>query len=550
MQKTKPDMQIMNKETSVNQVIFQDRDQLQIAAQGTTEKAILDQIETFRRGFSFAQLDRPCTPGDGVTVLSPQDMASLESRYAEAVSAGRVQKFQPASGAASRMFKSLLAVHERADNTALSQLKTAPQNQEDQDFLQFAESIKNFAFYDALDEQLAQQQLAQQQLALDTALQQGQYQAVLDALLMPSGLNYANLPKALLQFHHYGDYSRTPLEEHLVEASTLLQDRHGIARLHFTVSPDHYAPMMAHFEQARQRYEQTGVRFDVSWSTQKLSTDTIAVDLDNQPFRDREGHLFFRPAGHGALIANLNDLQGDIFLIKNVDNVVPDHLKAPTYTYTRLLGGYLASLQQQSFEYLEQLASDNISPAALRDIQQFTETTLSWSLPSQFEQQSHQEQVEFLFKALHRPLRVCGVVLNTGEPGGGPFWVRHSDGTTSLQIVETSQIDTSVEAQRDILQASTHFNPVNLVCGVRDFRGQPFDLMSFTDPETGFISQKSHEGKTLKALELPGLWNGAMGRWNTVFVEVPITTFSPVKTVLDLLRREHQPAPSGRPDGC
>ncbi len=535
----------MQKEASVSQVRFQNRDQLQIAAHHTTEKAIIDQIETFRRGFPFAQLDRPCTPGDGVTRLATQDAEQLASRYANAVSDGRVQKFVPASGAASRMFKSLLAVHERANRVDWCKLQTAPQNQDERDFLQFAEGLPRFAFYDALSAQLSQQHLCP-----DTALAQGQYQAILDALLTPSGLNYANLPKALLHFHRYEDHCRTPLEEHLVEASTLVQDRHWVARLHLTVSPDHDELMLAHLNQIRQRYEQTGVRFDVSWSMQKPSTDTIAVDLDNQPFRDREGNLLFRPAGHGALLENLNDLQGDIVLIKNIDNIVPDHLKAATYTHTRLLGGYLVTLQQQSFDYLEQLATGDVTPLELADIRHFAAEKFAISLPHAFERKSHQEQATTLFEALHRPLRICGVVLNTGEPGGGPFWVRHGNGTTSLQIVETSQVDPQVETQKAILEQSTHFNPVNLVCGVRDFRGQPFDLMRFTDPSTGFISQKSHEGKALKALELPGLWNGAMAKWNTVFVEVPITTFNPVKTVLDLLRQEHQPPPSTRLGSC
>lgn len=517
--------------------MFQDRDQHQIAARGTTEKAILDQIETFRRGFPFAQLDRPCTLGDGINILSSQDATQLEEHYAEAAAAGRIQKFVPASGAASRMFKMLLAMQERADHLDIDQLNAAPQNQDERDFLQFATNLKQFAFYDALSEQLRRQHLS-----LDPIITQGEYKAILDALLTSEGLNYASLPKALLQFHRYADHCRTPLEEHLVEASTLVQDRNRMARLHFTVSPDHADLMIAHLEHTRPRYEQTGVRFDVSWSTQKLSTDTIAVDPDNQPFRDREGNLLFRPAGHGALLENLNDLQGDIFLIKNIDNIVPDHLKADTYAYTHRLGGYLISLQQQSFSYLEQLASYDPTPSDLQAIRAFAEDKFSLSLPTGFAQQPLGDQAEFLFKALNRPLRVCGVVPNTGEPGGGPFWVRHADETTSLQIVETSQVDTHAETQQAILQASTHFNPVNLVCGVRDFRGQPFDLLQFTDPETGFISQKSHEGKMLKALELPGLWNGAMAKWNTVFVEVPITTFNPVKTVLDLLRQEHQPA--------
>ena len=524
--------------------IFTAQDQHQIAAYGASEKAICDQIETFRRGFPFVQLDRPCTPGDGVTILSPQDAARLESCYAEAAAAGRVQKFTPASGAASRMFRTLLSARERADDMDIAQLRATPRDQDDRDFLQFIDNLRRFAFDEALDAQLRQQHLS-----LDTALTHGRYKTILDALLTSSGLNYANLPKALLLFHCYANRRRTPLEEHLVEAAVLAQDRHGAARLHFTVSPDHVDLMLAHLKDARQQYEQDGVHFKVAWSTQKPATDTIAVDLDNHLFRDRQGKLVFRPAGHGALIENLNDLQGDIILIKNIDNVAPDHFKAPTYTYTRLLGGYLVMLQRQSFAYLEQLAGGDPSPSLLAEARRFAADQLSLSLPAAFEQQSHREQASCLFEALHRPLRVCAVVPNTGEPGGGPFWVRHADGAMSMQIVETSQVDMQSDSQRAILRASTHFNPVNLVCGVRDFRGQPFDLRRFTDPQTGFISQKSHEGKALKALELPGLWNGAMAGWNTVFVETPLSTFNPVKTVLDLLRPEHQPAPVVRSDG-
>ena len=524
--------------------IFEEQDQHQIAAQGASEQAIRDQIDTFRRGFPFVQLDRPCTPGDGVTILSQEDAEPLASSYNEAAAAGRVRKFTPASGAASRMFRALLAAHERADDMDIAQLRADPRDQDERDFLQFIDNLRCFAFDEALDDQLRRQHLS-----LDAALTDGCYKSILDALLMPSGLNYANLPKALLLFHRHADHRRTPLEEHLVEAAVLAQDRHGAARLHFTVSPDHVDLMLAHLEKARQRYEQDGVCFEVSWSTQKPATDTVAVDLDNELFRDRQGKLVFRPAGHGALIENLNDLQGDIVLIKNIDNVAPDHLKAPTYRHTRLLGGYLVRLQQQSFAYLEQLAEGDPPPAMLAEMRRFAADQMLLSLPDAFEQQSPHEQATYLFEALNRPLRVCAVVPNTGEPGGGPFWVRHADGAMSRQIVETSQVDMESASQRAILQASTHFNPVNLVCGVRDFRGEPFDLRRFTDPQTGFISQKSHEGKALKALELPGLWNGAMAGWNTVFVETPLTTFNPVKTVLDLLRPEHQPAPAVRPGG-
>jgi hypothetical protein len=294
-------------------------------------------------------------------------------------------------------------------------------------------------------------------------------------------------------------------------------------------------------QRAQPRYERSGTQYEITWSTQKSSTDTIAVTPHNQPLRDSNGNLLFRPAGHGALLENLHDLQGDLIAIKNIDNVVPDYRKESTYLSTQLLGGYLIDLQQQAFGHLELLAAQQADDALLQQISAFAQDKLSITLPDEFAQRPRDAQAEMLFTALHRPLRVCGVVPNTGEPGGGPFWVEQASGRVSAQIVETSQVETSVEEQRAILSSSTHFNPVHLVCGVRDYRGQPFDLRQFVDPDTGFISQKSYEGKPLKAMELPGLWNGAMAQWNTVFVEVPLSSFNPVKTVLDLLRPEHQP---------
>jgi hypothetical protein len=405
-----------------------------------------------------------------------------------------------------------------------------------QDFLHCVQNIKRFAFYE--DVQAA---MAKHGLHLASLVERGQYQELLDYLLTSKGLDYANLPKALLKFHRYPDHCRTPLEEHLVEAATTLQDRHRVARLHFTVPSDYQETVRQYLNDVRHRYERCGVHFEITLSNQKPASDTIAVDLENRPFRDHQGHLFFRPAGHGALLANLDELQGDIVFLKNIDNVVPDHLKHETEVSTRLLGGYLVALQQEIFGYMQQLAMQQVDAARLQRILAFARDKLGLIAPQRVEGGSARQQADFLLEKLNRPLRVCGVVKNTGEPGGGPFWVQHEDGTLSLQIVETSQVDTQDAEQRAILASSTHFNPVNLVCGVRDYRGRRFDLKRFIDPNSSFVSIKSYEGRPLKALELPGLWNGAMAHWNTVFVEVPLLSFNPVKTVLDLLRPEHQP---------
>jgi hypothetical protein len=456
-------------------------------------------------------------------------MAALEALYEPAVAAGRVTKFVPASGAATRMFQALLAVYEQ---------KAPVDNKNHHDVLQFASNIHRFAFYDDL-----QAFIGQHGCTIETLIRRGQYAELLGYLLTPAGLNYANLPKALLQFHRYTDHCRTPLEEHLVEAAVYAQDRHQVARVHITVTPAHEEAVQAHIEAIRSRYECAGVTYDLTLSVQSPATDTIAVDSDNNPFRDEQGHLLFRPGGHGALLANLQALEADIVFVKNIDNVVPDCLKETTYRYKRVLGGHLVALQQQIFSYLERLTAGEADAALLREIWTFARQQLAIMPPAGLQHTPQHEHVRFLLERLNRPLRVCGMVQNAGEPGGGPFWVQYADGSLSLQIVEASQVNTASPEQRAIFAASTHFNPVDLVCGVRDYRGRPFDLTQFVDPDTAFISQKTYAGRALKALELPGLWNGAMARWNTVFVEVPLSTFSPVKTVFDLLRPEHQARP-------
>ena len=515
-------------------------DREQLRCRGVTEAAIRDQLATFQQGIPFTTLHRPCRVGDGIIALQPQDVDRLTAVYAQAAAAGRATKFVPASGAASRMFGFLLtylqqgaALHE-SDLTA----RVAQGDDTCQACLQFIRGLKRFAFYPEL-----RQVMEDGGLIPDRLMAQGQYKAFLDYLLTPQGLNYMNLPKALLTFHRYPDHCRTPFEEHLVEAMGYVQDDRAQARLHFTVTPAHYDAVVAHFAAVRTRYEQTGVRFTVTFSTQHHATDTIAVERDNQPFRDDDGRLVFRPAGHGALLTNLQALAADIVFMKNIDNVVPDHLKAETYRYKNALGGVLVDVQQQIFAFAGKLARQAASDSELDDMLAFARHTLSCVPPPGLMAANRQARAAYLRNIFNRPLRVCGMVPNAGEPGGGPFWVQHADGSQSIQIVETSQVDMRDEAQRAALKAATHFNPVDLVCGVRDAQGRPFDLARFTDPKAGLIAPKTHHGKAIKVLERPGLWNGAMAQWNTIFVETPLSTFNPVKNVLDLLRPHHQPAP-------
>ncbi len=508
----------------------------QMQTRGMTLEAIQQQLAWFQRGFPFVSLQRPCTARDGITVLTPHEIERLTELHDRAAQTGRIVKFVPASGAASRMFQSLLALNMRPDLTPQSVAQAAASGDRDcHQFHQFLTKLDHFAFAPAL-----RCVMARDGLSLDETLTTGRYYELLTYLLTPTGLNYANLPKGMIHFHRYTDHARTAFEEHLVEALAYTQDETHTARIHFTVPVEHQEAIASYLQQVALRFEQAGRRLHLTFSVQKPSTDTIAVDHDNQPFRDANGELAFRPGGHGALLANLHDLQGDIIFVKNIDNVAPDHLKADTYLYKKALGGYLVALQNELFTHVRRLRHPTVEPQAFRDAWIFVQQRLHLHAPMAVQQARTETQRAFLLQKLHRPLRVCGMVRNTGEPGGGPFWVRQPDGTLSLQVIESSQVNLQSGEQRAVWQAATHFNPVDLVCGVRDFAGDSFDLPRFSDPETGFISLKSKDGKELRALELPGLWNGAMAEWNTVFVEVPLSTFTPVKTVYDLLRPEHQ----------
>ena len=518
--------------------ILNDQDVKQIEERGITPERVLSQVETFKKGFSHVKLQRSCTVEDGITVLSKEDLPRLEGTFSEAASLGRVMKFVPASGAASRMFKSLLSMKDRYEQTDTDEI-SAVVDGDDPDyafFLKFIKGLSKFAFYGDL-----KSAMLWDSLDIEALLSRGECKQILDYVLTAKGVNLANIPKGLIKFHSYSESSRTAFEEHLAEAIEYAMDMNKVARIHFTVSPEHEALIKYHFDQVRGKYEKSGIRFELSLSTQKPSTDTIAVDMEDKPFRDKEGRLVFRPGGHGALLENLFNLRGDLVFIKNIDNVVPDRLKQETFLYKKALGGYLLELQNKLFEYVGRLSAGEVDEQSIDEMFAFMKQRLSVIPPEGMDHSSMEERIVYLTSRLNRPLRVCGMVKNVSEPGGGPFWVEHTDHSVSLQIVETSQVDMESAEQRSIWGSSTHFNPVDLVCGVRDFMGTPFDLMRFVDPDMGFISSKSKQGKELKALELPGLWNGAMAHWNTVFVQVPAITFNPTKIVLDLLREEHQP---------
>ncbi|TVQ66182.1 MAG: DUF4301 family protein [Balneolaceae bacterium] len=503
------------------------------------------QLDRFRKGFPDLEIDRPATIGDGIVRIPDEEEMRLTDRFHQAQKEGRVMKFVPASGAASRMFKSLQAMLNGNGEITKEHLESGS---EDAEFTRtFLDNLKTFAFYEDLVDALKGHGTHPDEL-----LKKEDYRALLSFVLEDKGLGLASLPKALIPFHRYEDHRRTPLEEHLVEAIAYTQPENGHVRIHYTISPEHKEAFDRRLDAVRPRYETGGIRLHVETSFQKPETDTIAADPDNQPFLDDDGNPVFRPGGHGALLVNLEELKGDLVFIKNIDNVVPDRLKDVTYRYKKLIGGYLLTLQDKIFFYLKELERQGAESQLIDEIIAFVREELHVKLPDDLpslpdddtdEAQAdaqRSELVRWLFDRLNRPIRVCGMVINEGEPGGGPFVVRHGDGSTSLQIVESAQVNMENNAQKQIFESSTHFNPVDLVCSLRDYQGRPFELEDYRDPETGFISMKSFQGRDLKALELPGLWNGSMARWNTVFVEVPADTFHPVKTVNDLLREEHR----------
>lgn len=511
--------------------MFTETDLKQFAEQEISINAVSEQLVNFRKGFPFMQITEPATIGKGIIKLDCDEVDDLIDLY-KGYDGPRV-KFVPASGAATRMFKHLFEFLQDFPRKGEECLKEKGFNSA----YAFFHNIKRFPFYTKLYDELWSTGYK-----MDELMERKYYLPIAEALLAADGLNYGNLPKGLILFHRYNDISRTALEEHLVEGSQYCRDKRGNLNIHLTVSIEHWAGFEKLVDRVKEFYESHyEIKLNISFSEQKPSTNTIAVEMDNTPFRNPDGTILFRPGGHGALLNNLNDIDTELIFIKNIDNVVPDRIKPQTVRYKKALAGLLLSYKGIIFDFIQRLSNDDsCDEDLLSEVLDFTKSELC-ILPSDSLNISDKKALkDYLLKTLNRPVRVCGMVKNQGEPGGGPFWVKNSDGTTSLQIVESSQIDLSDPGIKKIFGESTHFNPVDLICYVKDFNGNKFDLLKYRDPETGFISVKSKDGRDLKAQELPGLWNGGMADWNTIFVEVPLITFNPVKSVNDLLREEHQ----------
>lgn len=497
-----------------------------IEERGMDAAQVEAQLKRFETGFPYLKIKDAARQGQGITVLTPEEEQQAIDRWRKFLAdGGDVCKFVPASGAASRMFKALFAFVDGAEDVPA----------EGSDVAKLIADIDKVAFIGDLNE-VTRKFYGK---SVDELKAEKRFKEIIAAIIKPEGLNYGGLPKGLLKFHSYPGGSRTPVEEQLAEGAQTAANGNGDVKMHFTVSANHRKLFEAKIAEVADRMaRERGVKYHVSLSEQKPQTDTVAANPDNTPFHE-EGHLLFRPGGHGALIENLNDIDATVVFIKNIDNVVPDSFRDATVRYKQVIGGYLIQLHDKVQGYLDQLATGEYDRGHLQEMLNFLHFAFSISDRS-IDGMNDTDVALYIHEKLNRPLRVCGMVKNEGEPGGGPFIAYNRDGSASLQILESTQIDPANEEYKKMVASATHFNPVDLVCYVKDRNGDKFDLTSYVDPDTGFISSKSSHGKELRAMELPGLWNGAMSDWNTAFVEVPIATFNPVKTVNDLLRPTHQ----------
>ena len=504
------------------------------------EKKILEQLEMLKKGTPFVNLFKPAYINNGIKEFSELEKERYIDLFLKVRKRNKIIKFVPASGAATRMFEVPLYFYNNFNKINENQAKQeALKGNSDYEFiLDFIKGIKSkkFPFYDELE-----RLLTRDNVSIKTLIKQDKYKRILEYLLKPKGLNYTNLPKALLKFHKYKDCSRTSMEEHIVEGIKYAIDEKNIVRIHFAISPEFRKKVKDFLDKILPIYRKGNIKFEITISEQEPYTNTVSLNKKGDLLRDCNNNLILRPAGHGALITNLNNIEGDIIFIKNIDNVVPDYLKTETFVYKKALCGYLFEIQTKVFDYLKRLYNKNLSKAYLEEISFFSKNELNIFFPENFKNWGKEKKEDFLFKKLNRPIRACGMVKDEGKYGGGPFWVKDKNNSVSLQIVENAQIDFSSKEQKGIADCSTHFNPVDIVCGVRDFRGNKFNLNEHIDPNTYFISTKSKNGESIKILELPGLWNGAMADWITIFIQVPLIIFNPVKTVNDLLKKEHQP---------
>ncbi|CAM4181852.1 DUF4301 family protein [Gillisia limnaea] len=515
-------------------MISREKDLKQIDAKGLTREKVEEQLRIFERGNISVNILAAATAGDGIQQFSESQKNELVEYYDANKFGLNITKFIPASGAATRMFKDLHEFLEEFDAEKES-ISDFLSNSKNENLKRFFSQMEKLPFY-----KRALNNARESQPGFNSLSNDAKNFILIRTMLHSPGLNLSDYPKGLVPFHDYGDHVATAFEEHVFEASKYAAID-GVVKLHFTVSEKHKEKFEAEFESIKKRVAQKAqVKFEVTYSYQNPQTDTIAADDSNKPFRTEEGTLFFRPGGHGALIDNLNELKAAIVFIKNIDNVVIGTQLEEVAKYKKVLAGKLLKLQERCFKFLKELEAENASGAPIEKISEFLKNELFLKFKSGFDQLSEEEKLQYLKEKLNRPLRVCGMVKNEGEPGGGPFLVKMENGESSLQIIEGAQIDKNNPDQKKIAENATHFNPVDIVCGLKNYLGISFDLNEFVDPSTSFIAEKDKDGKPLKALELPGLWNGAMAKWNTVFVEVPVTTFNPVKTVSDLLKPSHQ----------
>ncbi len=500
--------------------MFTRNDLKQFEKKGIKEETVKQQIKNFINGFPFINLCRPAIINDGIVKLNIDEIEFYLNKYIQASNISTI-KFVPASGAASRMFKFLFEF-----------LTT---DYIDEDVYLFVKNIEKFPFYNAL-----KKLFITSKHNFEDLISQNKYSKIIKTLLNEEGLNYGNLPKALIYFHLYNNKPVIAAEEHFIEAAHYLKLTNNETNIHFTVSGEHLSNFQNMVNLKINDYmREFNINYNIDFSLQNEKTDTIAVDLTNKPFRLPDNSILFRPGGHGALLDNLNQLHEDIIFIKNIDNVCSGIYKEISFKWKKVLAGYLMFMREKLFNYLNILEQKKDIAENIDEIIDFANKRLNICLLDDLKSHGIDDKVNILYNWLNRPLRVCGIVKNEGAPGGGPFWIEKK-GCITLQIVEESQVNFNIVKQKTIFEKSTHFNPVDIVCSIKDYKGDIFDLSKFTDPETGFISQKSLDGRPLKAQELPGLWNGSMAYWNTIFIEVPIETFNPVKTVNDLLNKGHQ----------
>ena len=496
---------------------FSERDKNQIENNALTIEKVNAQIELIKSGMAFSKLKNAATLDKGILKVSDEN--KFINVFEDSKDTISMVKFVPASGAATRMFKFLFSF-----------LKD--QNNDDKTMSFFASNLEKLPFYNNVKNKLSSN--------FETLSSKEKYITFVQTMLNEDKLNYGFFPKGLLPFHNYSDGASTAFEEHFYEAALYASSNHK-AHLHFTISETHSDKFAKELSRIKSDIEtKTNTQFDVSFSYQKQSTETIAIKANDELYREKDGSLLFRPSGHGALLENLNDLNYDIIFVKNIDNVVVKTYHNNISNSKKMLAGVLLGVQKQAFEFLNELESETISEEKILKIAGFLSSKMNVEIDSEFDDFSFKQKTDYIIGKLNRPIRVCGMVKNQGEPGGGPFWVEDENGNVSLQIVESAQIDNADENQLNILKNATHFNPVDLVCGVKNYKGEKFDLTQFVDYNAAFITMKSKEGTAIKALEKPGLWNGSMANWNTIFVEVPLETFNPVKTVNDLLKAQHQ----------